>query len=243
MQKQFDIIVLSKENFQPPIEDDALGWFFAENFSESLAAIDAEWIILCHADTCITREFLNRTADVCAEFPFADAIAPRICTAGNPEPFSSGLLIDKKFNLQEEFRQNPRAEIRQVASLSPFCGIYSARLLQALGGFDTDIQTDLKFFDLGLRALHLGANLFTMPKLSVEISHRINPEPTDNKELARIYYKDADMMRFLRFTFWHPSTLNAIWGKRKGLDEKSLKVTEISKLSSEKWKSVSAEPL
>ena len=145
MQKQFDIIVLSKENFQPPIEDDALGWFFAENFSESLAAIDAEWIILCHADTCITREFLNRTADVCAEFPFADAIAPRICTAGNPEPFSSGLLIDKKFNLQEEFRQNPQTEIRQVASLSPFCGIYSARLLQALGGFDTDIQTCLLY--------------------------------------------------------------------------------------------------
>jgi len=243
MQKQFDIIVLSKEELHPQIEDRALGWFFAENFSDVVHDLDAEWTILVKPDIRITRPFLNAVADACMDFPYADAFAPRILCAESRQVLSSGFLIDLKKGMDEEFRTNENAEIRPIASLSPECGIYSTRLLQALHGFDPDISTDVRFFDLGLRALHLGANLFATPRIHVESIAKNKTDSMQNpdfvKELGRVFYKDLDIIRYFKFAFRNPKAFNALFKGRKELNAKSLKVTELSKFTEETFQKVS----
>ena len=243
MQKQFDIIILSKEQLHPQIEDRALNWFFVENFSDVIHDLDAEWTILVKPNIRLTRLFLNAVADACVDFPYADAFAPRILKPNSQDVLSSGFLIDSKRGLEEEFLTNEKAEIRQVASLSPECGIYSTRLLQALHGFDPDLSTNARFFDLGLRALHLGAHLFATPRIHVEsIAASLNDfqsDPAFKKELGRVYYKDLDIIRYFKFAIRHPSALQALFKNRKALDAKSLKVTELSKFTEETFRQVS----
>lgn len=240
MQKQFDILVLSKERLCPSIEDRALGWFFAENFSEVLPELDAEWTILVSPGIRMTRDFLNAVADICVEFPYADAFAPRVLHAESHQVFSSGFLIDQKRGLEEEFRSNRDREIRPIASVSPECGIYSTRLLHALHGFDPEFKTDIRFFDLGLRALHLGANLFATPRIQIEsVAAKQYSKPDRIRELGRVYYKDLDIIQYLKFALRHPAALNALFKNRKQLNAKSLAVTELSRFSKEMFEKVS----
>lgn len=242
--RQFDIIVLSKEPLRPQVEDNALGWFSATDFSEILGELDAEWVVMATPGVRLDREFLNGVADACAEFPFADAIAPRILSASG-KTFSSGFLIEKKDGLSEEFLTNEKGEIRQVASLSPECGVYSSRLLKALRGFDRDFKTDIRFFDLGLRAMHLGAKLFAMPRLSASSISDASPSKLDRanrlREISRAYYKDLDLPRFFRFLIRHPGTFPAIFHGKKSLDKKSAEATELSKLTPEILQRVTAK--
>ncbi len=238
MRKQFDILVLSGQKAKPQIEDAALGWFFENDFSNILPELDAEWTILLHPDALLTRDFLNATANLVTDFPYADAFAPRIVSDG--KTVSSGYLLDTKKGFVEEFCTNKKNEMRHVASLSPFCGIYSTRLLKSLGSFDSDFKTDVRFFDLGLRALHLGASLFAVPFLQIETKK--NPEATlSNKEIARAYYKDLDFTRFLKFAIRHPASTVSLFDGKKSLDEKSLRATELSRLTPEMLEKVTVK--
>lgn len=233
MRRQFDFLILSEKpnGFAPPVEDDALGYFFARDFRSVLPQLDAEWTILSKPEVLPTRNFLDATADLTSGFPYADAFAPRILAEG--KTVSSGYLLDSKRGLVGEFSAGGEGEMRNVASLSPLCGIYSTRLLHALEGFDGDFETDARFFDLGLRALHLGANLFSVPHLTIEAGKNFLPDFFSPRELARAYYKDLDIIRFLKFTLRHPGTAFSIFRGKKILDEKSLRATELSKLSPE----------
>ncbi len=243
MRRQFDIFVLSPAALQPTIEDPALGWFFGEDFSTAVDEFDAEWVLMISPDIRISADFLNRIADACAEFPFADAFAPRIIRADGGNVISSGSLLHRKNGFEAEFLSNRNGEIRPVASLSPRCGIYSSRLLKSLGGFDHDFKTEVRFFDLGLRALHLGAHLFAMPNLCA-VSAASGPAPSEPRkillrETARACYKNLDIFRFLKFTAHHPSTCTAIFNGRKELDRKSLEATQLSRMTEEVVASVS----
>lgn len=236
MRKQFDILVLSRQKAGPQIEDAALGWFFEKDFSNILPELDAEWTILIQPDVLLTRDFLDATANLVADFPCADAFAPRIVFNG--KTISSGYLIDERKGPIEEFYSNRKNEMRNIASLSPFCGIYSTRLLKSLEAFDSDFKTDIRFLDLGLRALHLGASLFAVPFLQIETKK--NPEATlSNKEIARAYYKDLDFTRFLKFAIRHPASAVSLFDGKKSLDEKSLRATELSRLTPEMLEKVS----
>lgn len=240
MRRQFDILVLSEQKARPQIEDVALGWFFEKDFSNILPELDAEWTILLHPDALLTRDFLNATANLVTDFPYADAFAPRIVSDG--KTVSSGYLLDTKKGFVEEFCTNKKNEMRNVASLSPFCGIYSTRLLKSLGSFDSDFKTDVRFFDLGLRALHLGASLFAVPFLQIE-TKKI-PEtsaPLSKKEIARAYYKDLDFFSFLKFAIRHPAFALSIFDGKKSLDEKSLRTTELSRLTPEMFEKVTVK--
>lgn len=239
MLHQFNILVLSKKAV-PAIEDPALGWLFANDFSEVAEALDAEWTVIAKPEVQITREFLNAVADFCQEFPFADAFSPRIFQKSTGKVFSSGLLMDFRRGLDAEFRTNEKVEIRPVAAASPECGIYSTRLLRALRGFDPELLTDARFLDLGLRALHLGANLFAAPHISVR--SEVPPKPSEGNflaELGRVYYKDLDILKFFRFAIHHPTALGALFKNRKELDKKSLEVTELSRFTDEMFQKVS----
>lgn len=232
MRKQFDILVLSGQKAEPQIEDAALGWFFENDFSNILPELDAEWTILIQPDVLLTRNFLDATANLVVDFPYADAFAPRI--AFNGKIVSSGYLLDEKKGFVEEFLSNKKNEMRNVASLSPFCGIYSTRLLQSLIAFDSDFKTNIRFFDLGLRALHLGASLFAVPFLQIETKRNFETTvPLSKKEIARACYKDLDLARFLKFAIRHPASAMSIFAGKKSLDEKSLRATELSRLTPE----------
>lgn len=240
MRKQFDILVLSGQKAKPQIEDAALGWFFENDFSNILPELDAEWTILLHPDALLTRDFLNATANLVTDFPYADAFAPRIVFNG--KTISSGYLIDERKGPIEEFYSNRKNEMRNVASLSPFCGIYSTRLLKSLEAFDSDFKTDIRFLDLGLRALHLGASLFAVPFLQIE-TKKISetPVPLSKKEIARAYYKDLDFSSFLKFAIQHPAFAMSIFDGKKSLDEKSLRATELSRLTPEMLEKVTVK--
>lgn len=240
MRKQFDILVLSGQKAKPQIEDAALGWFFENDFSNILPELDAEWTILLHPDALLTRDFLNATANLVTDFPYADAFAPRIVFNG--KTISSGYLIDERKGPIEEFYSNRKNEMRNVASLSPFCGIYSTRLLKSLEAFDSDFKTDIRFLDLGLRALHLGASLFAVPFLQIE-TKKISetPVPLSKKEIARAYYKDLDFTRFLKFAIRHPASTVSLFDGKKSLDEKSLRATELSRLTPEMLEKVTVK--
>lgn len=240
MRKQFDILVLSGQKAKPQIEDAALGWFFENDFSNILPELDAEWTILLHPDALLTRDFLNATANLVTDFPYADAFAPRIVFNG--KTISSGYLIDERKGPIEEFYSNRKNEMRNVASLSPFCGIYSTRLLKSLEAFDSDFKTDIRFLDLGLRALHLGASLFAVPFLQIE-TKKISetPVPLSKKEIARAYYKDLDFSSFLKFAIRHPAFAMSIFDGKKSLDEKSLRATELSRLTPEMLEKVTVK--
>ncbi len=239
MRRQFDILVLSEKKACPPIEDAALGWFFEKDFQDILPELDAEWTILAQPNVLLTRDFLDATANLVADFPYADAFAPRIVFDG--KTVSSGYLLDTRKGFVEEFYSNRKNEMRNVASLSPFCGIYSTRLLKALKSFDSDFKTtDVRLFDLGLRALHLGASLFAVPFLQIETTKEIETTvPLFKRELARAYYKDLDIYRFLKFAVHHPASSLAIFQGKSKLDEKSLQTTELSRFAPEMLEKVS----
>lgn len=234
MRRQFDILVLDadEKSFMPPIEDPALGYFFAKDFSEVLDALDAEWILILSRKCKISREFLDKTANLCDTFAFADALAPRVCDALN-QTVSSGFLLDFSRGIVEEFRRNVPGEIREVASLSPICGIYSLRLLQALHGFDKNFSSDVRFFDLGMRALHLGAHLFAVPELQVECPEFPVKDKAFAREFACACYKNFDIIPFLQFALRHPLSAATALRHHKELDRKSLEVMELSRLSEE----------
>lgn len=244
MRKQFDILILSDKarDFTLPVKDAALEYFFAEDFRTVISQLDAEWTVLAKPEIILSRDFLNETADLVNDFPYADAFAPRIVSEG--KTISSGYLLDSRLGLFAESSLNGGNGMGNVASASPLCGIYSTRLLRALEDFDGDFRTDVRFFDLGLRALHLGANLFSVPHLQIEAKKNFPPDFFPFRELARAYYKDLDIVRFLKFTFRHPTTAPAIFHDRKNLDEKSLRATELSKLTPETLQKIthSAKP-
>lgn len=233
MRRQFDILVLEAEGkgFVPPVEDPALGYFYAEDFSQTLEKFDAEWILMISPGCTFDREFLNEMANLCDSFSFADALAPRVLCKG--KTVSSGFVLDFPRGIVEEFRVNAPNEIREVASLSPVCGIYSLRLLQALRGIDRALTSDAKFFDLGMRALHLGAHIFAVPRLGIECAKLPDRGQTFAKDFACACYKNFDIVPFLKFALRHPLSAAAALRRHKELDRQSLEVTELSRLSEE----------
>jgi len=235
LRKQFDIIIYPSKEGTPEVEDPALGWFFVEKINEALDQGDAEWIIIAHQNTHITVDLLNSIADATLEFSQVDAFAPWIQDAENStQIISSGFLLSKTEGALPEFLGEYKPQsLRFVASPSPYLAVFSRRIQKRIGGFDENLQSELRFLDMGLRLYHAGGSLCSLPNTLAK-AKRIEatlPRKKYKQELAAILYKDLDFSFLLPYLWRHPSTIPFLFRNKKNLDIKSLKATELSKFS------------
>ena len=172
--RQFDVFVFD-ENFdeaqgkipQPPFTDPELGWFFTNNWNKHLNEIEGEWVVFAHPSIKIDRSFLNNVAEVTDSFPMVDAFAPRIRT--DKRKFLSGYTLRTAAKGSGFIEIDENAPLRYVAAPHPYLGIYSRRIIQRTGGFDTTLPPTARLADFTLRMMHAGGKMFSVPYLVAQI--------------------------------------------------------------------------
>ena len=174
--RQFDVFVFS-ENFdendeqhqiQPPFTDAELGWFFTNDWNKHLNEIEGEWVVFAHPSIQIDRDFLNNIADVTDSFPMVDAFAPRIRpprSNTNKRKFFSGRILKRPLKGSGFVEIDEDAPMRYVASPHPYLAIFSRRIIQRTGGFDTTLPPNSRLADYTLRMMHAGGKMFSVPYL------------------------------------------------------------------------------
>ena len=247
--RQFDVFVFD-ENFdetqgkipQPPFTDAELGWFFTNDWNKHLNEIEGEWVVFSHPSIKIDREFLNNLADVTNGFPMVDAFAPRIRT--KEKQFLGGYLLKKAPKGSGFTAIDENAPMRYVAAPHPYLAVFSRRIIQRTGGFDTTLPPIVRLADFTLRMMHAGGKMFSVPYLVAQAttdeaavaSQRMaleTPAATsqDKKSIATILSKALGIEASLPFALHHPSVIPALICGRKERQAKRKAATQLSKLS------------
>ena len=240
--RQFDVFVWNKsQEFSEadrsiPFTDPALGWFFTNNFNDKLNESDAEWIVFASSSVKIDREFLNSLAENISAFPMVDAFAPRLrYTATEIEgkmstKFTGGFKLHKSKGIEPIEEDAP---LRYVACPRPEIAVFSRRIVQRTGAFDTSLPVPAQILDYALRMLHAGGRCFSVPYLVAELQGQpIDFSSENREELPHIAYALSKSLgiKAVRFVVTHPSVISSLWKKRKSLQEKRDKATLLSKL-------------
>lgn len=245
--RQFDVFVwdgsqeFCDESHRPPFTDAALGWFFTNNFNDKLNESDAEWIVFANRSVKVDREFLNSLAETISGFPMVDAFAPRLRyfeTGGDKKSakFAGGLKLHKAKGIEPIGDDAP---LRYVASPRPEIAVFSRRIVQRTGAFDTDMPIPAQILDYALRMLHAGGRCFSVPYLVAELQGLPMDFSSEKREaLPHIAYALSKSLgiKTARFVAAHPSVIATLWKKRKSLQEKRDKAILLSKLAPETLK-------
>lgn len=256
--RQFDVFVFD-ENFdeslgkcpQPPFTDKELAWFYTNEWNKHLDDIDGEWVVFAHPSIRIDRDFLNNVAEVTDSFPMVDAFAPRIRTdKGN---FLGGFLLKPAAKGSGFVEIDENAPLRYVAAPHPYLGIYSRRIIQRTGGFDTTLPEHARLTDFSLRMMHAGGKMFSVPYLVAQATsneaekaaERISTENVrglaglrDYKSMAIVLSKAFGAEASLPFALHHPSIIPTLLRNRKQRKEKRQAATLLSKLKADFLKEV-----
>ena len=240
--RQFDVFVwgepqeFSDADRQPPFTDQALGWFFTNNFNDKLNESDAEWIVFAYRSVKIDREFLNSLAENISAFPMVDAFAPRLrytlTESGDKKSakFIGGFKLHKAKGIEPIEEDAP---LRYVASPRPEIAVFSRRIVQRTGAFDTSLSIPAQILDYALRMLHAGGRCFSVPYLVAELQGHPMDFSSENKEaLPHIGCALSKSLgiKTARFILAHPDLVGTLWKNRKSLQEKRDKATLLSKL-------------
>lgn len=245
MRRQFNIIVYNSGSGTPSVEDPALAWFFVRDITEAIPKLDAEWILIAHPGTHIDRALLNTVADATLDFPFADGFAPWIADEDSPEKIiDSGKLLRKDCGAVPEFTgKAERHFLKPIAAPSPFLTVFSKRLIDSIRGFDPALRTlEARFLDLGLRACHAGAKLYTLPGeavLAKPIQEILSTKEIQN-ETAAVIYKNLGLSELYSYVWRHPGVVPYLARNRKRLNAESLRITELSRFTDKLKAEVSA---
>jgi hypothetical protein len=247
--RQFDVFVFD-ENFdesqgklpQPPFTDPELGWFFTNDWNKHLDEIEGEWVVFAHPSIKIDRDFLNNIAEVSDSFPMVDAFAPRIRTdKGN---FLGGYLLKPASKGSGFVEIDESAPLRYVAAPHPYLGIFSRRIIQRTGGFDTTLPEYARLADFTLRMMHAGGKMFSVPYLVAQATNaevETAAEMRDFKSMAVILSKAFGAEASVPFALHHPSVIPTLLRNRKQRKEKRKAATLLSKLKAEFLKEVTAK--
>ena len=259
--RQFDVFVFD-ENFdesqgklpQPPFTDPELGWFFTNDWNKHLNEIEGEWVVFAHPSIRIDRQFLNNVAEVTDGFPMVDAFAPRIRTdKGN---FLGGYLLMPAAKGSGFVEIDENAPLRYVAAPHPFLAVFSRRIIQRTGGFDTTLPEYARLADFTLRMMHAGGKMFSVPYLVAQATNEeaetvvsnANSEKTcclmgvrDLKSIAIILSKAFGAEASVPFALHHPSVIPTLLRNRKQRKEKRKAATLLSKLKADFLKEVTAK--
>ena len=237
--RQFDVFVWDEPQEsldagqQPPFTDPALGWFFTDNFNDKLNESDAEWIVFANRSVKINREFLNSLAENISAFPMVDAFAPRLRYTESDKKsakFIGGFKLHKAKGIEPIEEDAP---LRYVASPRPELAVFSRRIVQRTGAFDTSLPMPAQILDYALRMLHAGGRCFSVPYLVAELQGLPMDFSSENREtLPHIAYALSKSLgiKASRFILAHPPVVGPLWKKRKRLQEKRDKATLLSKL-------------
>ena len=244
--RQFDVFAFD-ENFdetqgnlpQPPFTDPELGWFFTNDWNKHLDEIEGEWVVFAHPSIKIDRDFLNNVAEVTDSFPMVDAFAPRIRTdKGN---FLGGYLLKPASKGSGFVEIDESAPLRYVAAPHPYLGIFSRRIIQRTGGFDTTLPEYARLADFTLRMMHAGGKMFSVPYLVAQATNaevETAAEMRDFKSMAVILSKAFGAEASVPFALHHPSVIPTLLRNRKQRKEKRKAATLLSKLKTEFLKEV-----
>ena len=259
--RQFDVFVFD-ENFdesqgkhpQPPFTDPELGWFFTNDWNKHLNEIEGEWVVFAHPSIRIDRQFLNNVAEVTDWFPMVDAFAPRIRTdKGN---FLGGYLLMPAAKGSGFVEIDENAPLRYVAAPHPFLAVFSRRIIQRTGGFDTTLPEYARLADFTLRMMHAGGKMFSVPYLVAQATNEeaetvvsnANSEKAcclmgvrDLKSIAIILSKAFGAEASVPFALHHPSVIPTLLRNRKQRKEKRKAATLLSKLKADFLKEVTAK--
>ena len=263
--RQFDVFVFS-ENFdesdeqhrnkiQPPFTDAELGWFSTNDWNKHLNEIEGEWVVFAHPSIKIDRDFLNNVADVTDSFPMVDAFAPRIRTQSPNSPktpastgkrkFLSGYLLKRPLKGSGFVEIDENAPMRYVAAPHPYLAVFSRRIIQRTGGFDTTLPENARLADYTLRMMHAGGKMFSVPYLVAQatnddaeaIAGNISKENAhdvagmrDLNSTAIILSKAFGLEASLPFALHHPSVIPTLLRNRKERKQKREAATLLSKL-------------
>lgn len=279
--RQFDVFVFSESfdesindkqgnKIQPPFTDAELGWFFTNDWNKHLNEIEGEWVVFAHPSIQIDRDFLNNVADVTDSFPMVDAFAPRIRIESHVHstPTSTKQNTDKRKFLSGRLLKCPlkgsgfveideNAPMRYVALPHPYLAIFSRRIIQRTGGFDTTLPPNARLADYTLRMMHAGGKMFSVPYLVAQAENSIvncnekylqtrtaqelneSKVPDlaecapDLKSTAIILSKAFGFEDSLPFAIRHPSVIPTLLSNRKERKEKRKAATLLSKLTKE----------
>ena len=260
--RQFDVFVFD-ENYdeaqgklpQPPFTDPELGWFYTNDWNRHLDEIEGEWVVFAHPSIKIDRNFLNNVAEVTDGFPMVDAFAPRIRTdKGN---FLGGYLLKPASKGSGFVEIDENAPLRYVAAPHPYLGIFSRRIIQRTGGYDTTLPESASLADFTLRMMHAGGKMFSVPYLVAqatgdgaeavtgnnrkENAHNLaemRAGMRDLKSIAIILSKAFGAEASVPFALHHPSVILTLLRNRKQRKEKRKAATLLSKLKADFLKEV-----
>lgn len=256
--RQFDVFVFD-ENYdeaqgklpQPPFTDPELGWFFTSDWNKHLDEIEGEWVIFAHPSIKIDRNFLNNVAEVTDSFPMVDAFAPRIRT--DKGKFLGGYLLKPATKGSGFVKIDENAPLRYIAAPHPFLAVFSRRIIQRTGGFDTTLPEYARLADFTLRMMHAGGKMFSVPYLVAQATNEeaetvvsnANSEKAcglmgvrDLKSIAIILSKAFGAEASVPFALHHPSVIPTLLRNRKQRKEKRKAATLLSKLKADFLKEV-----
>lgn len=262
--RQFDVFVFD-ENYdeaqgklpQPPFTDPELGWFYTNDWNRHLDEIEGEWVVFAHPSIKIDRNFLNNVAEVTDGFPMVDAFAPRIRTdKGN---FLGGYLLKPASKGSGFVEIDENAPLRYVAAPHPYLGIFSRRIIQRTGGFDTTLPESARLADFTLRMMHAGGKMFSVPYLVAqatgdgaeavtgndckENAHNLagmRAGMRDLKSIAIILSKAFGAEASVPFALHHPSVIPTLLRNHKQRKEKRKAATLLSKFKADFLKEVTS---
>ena len=251
--RQFDVFVFD-ENFdetqgqipQPPFTDPELGWFFTNDWNKHINEIEGDWVVFAHPCIKIDREFLNNVAEVTDGFPMVDAFAPRIRT--NNGNFLGGYLLKRRTKGSGLVEIDENSPMRYVAAPHPLLGIYSRRIIQRTGGFDTSLPASARLADFTLRMMHAGGKMFSVPYLVAQATNDVaenaakalghEADAQELKATALVLSKAFGIEASLPFAIYHPSVIPTLMRNRQSRKEKRKAATLLSKLKAEFLKEV-----
>ncbi|WP_295067452.1 hypothetical protein [uncultured Fibrobacter sp.] len=244
--RQFDVFVFD-ENYdeaqgklpQPPFTDPELGWFFTSDWNKHLDEIEGEWVVFAHPSIKIDRNFLNNVAEVTDGFPMVDAFAPRIRT--DKGKFLGGYLLKPAAKGSGFVEIDENAPLRYVAAPHPFLAVFSRRIIQRTGGFDTTLPEYARLADFTLRMMHAGGKMFSVPYLVAQATNNeaeAAARMSDLKSTAIVLSKAFGAEASVPFALHHPSVILTLLSNRKQRKEKRKAATLLSKLKADFLKEV-----
>ena len=256
--RQFDVFVFD-ENYdeaqgklpQPPFTDPELGWFFTSDWNKHLDEIEGEWVIFAHPSIKINRNFLNNVAEVTDSFPMVDAFAPRIRT--DKGKFLGGYLLKPAAKGSGFVEIDENAPLRYVAAPHPFLAVFSRRIIQRTGGFDTTLPEYARLADFTLRMMHAGGKMFSVPYLVAQATNEEAETVVSNassekacglmgvrdlKSTAIVLSKAFGTEASVPFALHHPSVILTLLSNSKQRKEKRKAATLLSKLKADFLKEV-----
>jgi hypothetical protein len=171
-----------------------------------------------------------------------DAFAPRIRTdKGN---FLGGYLLIPAAKGSGFVEIDENAPLRYVAAPHPFLAVFSRRIIQRTGGFDTTLPEYARLADFTLRMMHAGGKMFSVPYLvaqattdeaerivGINAEKKQAPTAQDLKATALVLSKAFGIEASLPFALRHPSVIAALFANRRATKEKRKAATLLSKLT------------